>query len=62
MKGAHLGKEITKLVGMSNGLNKCRQAANVYYLSVDYFGEDNYVNPSPSWCNDPCARERGSPF
>ena len=57
----HVSSEIVKLVAMRDGLEKCRQAAKVYYLSVHYYGDDNFVNSSPSWCNDPCAKENGSP-
>ena len=57
----HVLREITALSGLPHGLAKCRKAADVYYLSVMYFGEDNFVKSSPSWCNEPCAKEKGTP-
>lgn len=62
INGIHVTSEISKLSSMSDGLAKCKQGAYVYYLSVKYFGGDNYISTSPSWCNDPCAKANGSPF
>ena len=54
-------KEVIKLPSVSGKLNHCIQGAKIYYMSVDYFGADNYNKVSPAWCSDQCAISKGDP-
>ena len=60
--GLHVTSEISKLAAITDPLLNCKQGAYVFYLSVKYFGGDNYVRTSPHWCRDPCAKAAGTPY
>eukprot|EP00794_Sanderia_malayensis_P019004 gene19004-20916_t len=61
VNGLHVVHEVAKIPFISNKRDQCAQAAKVYYLAVDYFGQSSYNRNSPSWCNDSCALAKGNP-
>ena len=61
MNALAVAGEIAKWPKITNDLAHCKHGAKIYYLSVKYFGASNYEKTSPSWCNEPCSKAKGSP-
>lgn len=56
-----VAKEIAKLSSIDAEKAKCEQGAVIYYMSVRYFGQANYVTSSPKLCHKSCVVSKGSP-
>ena len=57
-----IGTQLAKWPFIFSKLDHCKHGADIYFTSVEAYGEDSFRKVPPHWCNDPCVISKGSPM